>query len=553
MNRSICTITPEKHMPEPTPRRSAISRRHLLATGTAAAATGAVALGAGATPASAQPAKSAGGAPAVPVGTRLSGAAARSRTSAHGRRARTRFGIGYETWFGPKNIDQFGTAEAVPLLGDYDSSDPKVIKQHAEWILWAGYDFIMVDWSNNLGGNWTSGTADKIMAGTDALLEVYAGLKKRPAIVLLLGLDNGTAGESDNWKAQIDRIKTKYLADPKLRPLFMEHDGKPLLNVYTGARWTEPPTWDDSDFTVRWMGAFREIVLNPGGSWSWIDRAPYANGQSTPQSDFSKGLDGWTADPAWKVAKMSVNAAYPGVPDIEYVSTKPADGAAQQTGTITSSPFTLTEDVLSFNAIGTDPGARITKDTPGPDGRNLYYLKDAASGEVLRYAEPPGTDTYFMVRQWNVADLKGRKVVFEVVSHRTEGPPVGWIGFFGLQQQRAEMVTAAASLAGNEYYGAYGNWDAQLRMSGATLVRQTQGIYDYEPELALVQQWNEFGSPDQYSVAGSNDIEPTKLTKLDGPNSDGWGFYYLNLTRELIDQYRAGRSTAQVLLDTRYP
>lgn len=540
-------------MSEESPRPSGMARRKLLMSGTATAlATGAVALGTGAGPAAAQ-SPTAAAAPPLRDGTRLTGPAARGRGSAGGRRGRTRFGIGYETWYGEKNINQFGTTEAEPLLGRYDSSDPKVIKQHAQWILWAGYDFIMLDWSNNLGGNWDSGTAEKIMAGSDAVLEVFAGLKKRPQVVLLLGLDNGTAGETANWKAQIDRIKTRYLADPKLRPLFLEYDGKPLLNVYTGARWTEPPAWDDPDFTVRYMGAFREVVLNPGGAWSWIDRAPYANGQSTPVSDFSKGLQGWSADPAWKVAKMSVNAAYPGVPDIEFVSTRPAEGASQQTGTITSDPFVLTGDVLSFNAIGTDPAAHITAATPDPGGRNLYCLKDAASGQVLRWAEPPGTDTYFMVRQWNVADLKGRKVVFEVVSNRTEGPPVGWIGFFGLQQQRAEMVTAAASLGGNEYYGSYGNWDAQNRMSGATLIRQVQGIYDYEPELALVQQWNEFGAPDQFSVAGSNDIEPTKVTRLDGPNSDGWGFYYLNLTRELIDQYRSGRSTPRVLLDSRYP
>ncbi|MDL4821826.1 hypothetical protein [Actinomadura opuntiae] len=536
-------------MSDDSPQPAGVPRRTLLRTGTAALAAGAVTLGAGTGVAQAAPATS----PPMPDGTRLSGAASRPRGSARGRRGRTRFGIGYETWFGPQNIDHFDSAEAEPVLGKYDSSDPKVIKQHAQWILWAGYDFIMLDWSNNLGGNWGNGVADKIMAGSDALLRTYAGLRKRPQVVLLLGLDNGTAGQTANWKAQIDRIKTKYLADPKLRPLFLEHDGKPLLTVYTGARWTDPPTWDDPDFTVRWMGAFREIVLNPGGQWSWITRAPYADGQSTPVSDFSKGLQGWKADPAWKIAKMPVNAAYPGVPEIQYVSTKPAEGAAQQTGTITSDPFVLTQEVLSFNAIGTDYPAHLTARPPEPAARNQYYLKDAASGEVLRWAEPPGTDTSFMVRQWNVADLKGRKVVFEAVSNRTEGPPVGWIGFFGLQQQRAEMVTAAASLGGNEYYGAYGNWDAQLRMSGATLVRQVQGIYDYEPELALVQQWNEFGAPDQFSVPGSNDIEPTKVTRLDGPNSDGWGFYYLNLVRDLIDQYRAGRSAPRVMLDTRYP
>ncbi len=528
------------------PNPSPVSRRGLLA-GTASAA-GAVVLGVGAAPASA-----AGSRPVVPDGQRLTGPPARSRSAARGRRGTTRFGIGYETWFGKDNVINWQTAEAEPLLGRYSSTDPAVIEQHARWILWAGYDFILVDWSNNLGGNWTNGVAEKIMKGTDALLDVYAGLDERPEVVLLLGLDNGAAGTA-HWDAQIERIKTKYLADPRLRPLFMEYDGKPLLNVYTGARWTEPPTWTDPAFTLRWAGAYREIVLSPGGQWSWLNRSPYADGQAEPVADFAAdGLKGWHADPAWKLATMPVNAAYPGVPDVTFASTRPAEGAAQARGTLTSDPFTITREVLSFNAIGTDAGAHMSRGVPDPGGRNVYLLKDAATGEVLRWHEPPGTDTYFMVRQWNVTDLKGRKVVFQAVGNRTEAPPLGWIGFFGLQQQRAELVTAAVAHSGNQYFGAYGNWDAQLRMSGATLVRQAQGIYDFEPEIALVQQWNEFGAPDQFTVAGSNDIEPTKITGLDGAASDGWGFYYLSLVREVIDQYRAGRDFPQIMLDTRYP
>ncbi|MEV0847011.1 hypothetical protein AB0J21_14235 [Streptomyces sp. NPDC049954] len=533
---------------EPT-RSSRISRRGLLA-GTTAAAAGAVVLGPG-SPAASAAAPTEKGRPVLPSGERLVGRPARARKAAHGRRQRTRFGIGYETWFG--GVIDFESTEAEPLLGRYDSEDPEVIRQHARWIRWAGYDFVLVDWSNNLGGNWDNGVAEKIMKGTDALLDVYADLDDRPEVVLLLGLDNG-ATDTANWDAQIERVKTRYLESPRLRPLFMEYDGKPLLTVYTGARWTEPPAWRDPAFTVRWTGAYREVVLNPGGQWSWVDRSPYANGQSEPVGDFADGgLRDWHADPAWKLAKMSVNAAYPGVPEITFASTRPAEGAEQKTGTLTSAPFTLTREVLSFNAIGTDPPAHRSAKVPGADSRNLYLLKDAATGEVLRWHEPPGTDTYFMVRQWNVADLKGREVVFEAVSNRTEGPPVGWIGFFGLQQQRAEIVTAAAAQPGNEYYGAFGNWDAQPRMSGATLLRQAQGIYDFEPELALVQQWNEFGAPDQFSVAGSNDIEPTKVTTLKGAESDGWGFYYLSLAREVIDQYRAGEAAPRVLLDTRYP
>ena len=69
-------------------------------------------------------------------------------------RKKTLFGIGYETWFIPGvGGDGWGTAEARPILGHYSSLDPKVIRQHAQWIHDAGFDFILIDWSNNLIAN----------------------------------------------------------------------------------------------------------------------------------------------------------------------------------------------------------------------------------------------------------------------------------------------------------------------------------------------------------------------------------------------------------------
>ena len=50
----------------------------------------------------------------------------------------------------------------------------------------------------------------------------------------------------------------------------------------------------------------------------------------------------------------------------------------------------------------------------------------------------------------------------------------------------------------------------------------------------MIQQWNEFAAPDQYGVEASNDIEPTVAHRLDGPYSDGWGYYYLDLVTKLI-------------------
>lgn len=477
------------------------------------------------------------------------GAAARPRSAAP-RSRRTRIGIGYETWF---DAVGWGRPEATPVLGKYSSTDPRVYRQHATWLNYAGFDHILVDWSNNLGANWTNGTAQKIIAGSEVLLDVYAKLRTRPEITFLVGLDSGEAG-TGNFEAQVAKIKG-YLAEPRYRDLFVFADGKPLLCVFTGARTTPPPDWDDPVFTVRWMGAFREIVLNPGGTWSWVDRLGYANGALSPLSHFETGRFGdWKAEGSWTISKVPVGTPIGSSSTGQTMicaNTQPTGDAAQQKGTLTSPAFEVVDRVLSFNAIGIDMSAG--SDLAGADGRNLFLLRDAASGKPLRWISPPGDPAHFRPTQWNVADLIGRTVVFQAVNNSTFSPPLGWMGLDNLAFQRCEQMVAEVSNGGNEAPGAYTDWDAHQRNSGAYLVQLMASAFAYEPEFLLIQQWNEFGRPDQYGVAGSNDIEPTRVARLAGADSDGWGFYYLKLVRDLIDQYRSGASFPAVTLDTRYP
>ncbi|AMM22873.1 hypothetical protein AX769_22370 (plasmid) [Frondihabitans sp. PAMC 28766] len=539
MSKATDHSSPDDQNPRATP-----ARRTFLLGSAATAAAGAAALsGLGG-------AEAATAAPLPDYSTPAAlGGAARPRSQGTPQR-RTQIGIGYETWF-----DAIGwpRTEAQPVLGHYSSLDEHVIRQHALWITYAGIDHIIADWSNNLGGNWTSGTAAKIIAGTDKVFEVYAKMpeRARPQITLLLGLDNGQAGTT-NFLAQVDQVKTKYLQNDTYRNLLVQHDGKPLLTIYTGARTTDPPTWTDPAFTVRWMGAFREIVLNPGGQWSWVDRVAYANGVETPESAFdTTGLGTWTATGPWAITKLNAQPAFNVTVETTIASSQAPAGANQATGTLTSPPFTITEGALSFNAVGFDMSAG--SDLTSLDGRNVYVLKDATTGAILRWASPPGDSTRLYVRQWNVADLIGRRVVFQAVNNSTLGSGLGWMGFDRVFQQRPEQMTAVVANAGNEGPGSFANWDAHNRNSGAYLVEMISNAFIYEPEFLTIQQWNEFGRPDQWSVEGSNDIEPTKITTLAGANSDGWGYYYLKLVRDLVDQYRSGKAFPAVTLDTRYP
>lgn len=483
---------------------------------------------------------------AIDVGATARAKAAPAATPSASRRA-TRFGIGYETWFVPgvTSVD-WTSPEAKPVLGYYRSDDPAIIKQHAQWISRAGIDFILVDWSNNLGGNWTNGIADSIIAATDKLFEVYATLAVHPQVSLLVGLDDGQV-TTTNFQAQVDLIQKHYLDDPTYSKMLVQHDDKPLLSVYTGPTFKPPSDYKSDIFTVRMMGAYMETTLNPTAAWSWLDRIPIINGPMTQISDFAAdGLSGWTADSAWRITKGTTNTTFPDPPpSVSYATTQPVSGAGQQTGTITSPPFVIAEDAITFNAIGADPIPTLDT-TISTGSRNLFFLKDAATGEVLRSAEPSGTTAAFVMRQWSVRDLRGRNVVFQAANNSS----ASWLGFFGLAQQRNEQIAAAFANAGQAGFLVP---DAYPRNSGGYFMRFMDTVFAFEPEIAIIQQWNEFNAPDQYSPAISNDIEPTVVTKLAGDRSDGWGNYYLNLTTEVIKQYRDGLAVPNVRLDTRYP
>lgn len=468
------------------------------------------------------------------------------------RRKATAFGIGYECWFYPGG-NQAGeiiwdSTEAKPVLGYYSSMDTHVIKQHAEWISKAGMDFILIDWSN--------GVFDNITQATLKLLDVYSTLRTHPKVAFLIGLDNG----QPSAKA-ISLLETEVLDKPdRARHLQLFH-GKPLLSVYGVSPVAAPPTFENPRFTTRYMNAFHEIVMNPWGNWSWEDRNPIANGPMKFLPQFSAGnFNGWTAAGNWSLG----DAGYLGT----YATSEPAGGTA--TGSLTSPAFTVTERAFTFMASGADsqPKASGNYRTIAEFGqRNLFVLTDARSGEVLRHAEPPGwtpvgflppslqnsTGPVWYLRQWDLTGLEGRSVRFQAVNNSPGGPNFGWMAVGGVAQTSPEQMTAMVSTPGNAVYGAWTDWDAHARNSGASLVAAMQGVYDFEPEVALVQQWNEFGSPDQFSVSLSNDIEPTVINNLAGADSDGWGFYYLDLVSKLIRQYREGAAFPAVALDTRYP
>jgi len=102
--------------------------------------------------------------------------------------------------------------------------------------------------------------------------------------------------------------------------------------------------------------------------------------------------------------------------------------------------------------------------------------------------------------------------------------------------------------------------DSYGRRNGTTYIESFNYAIKARPRVIFLHQFNEFaGQPeghglgvnhdiylDEYSIEFSDDFEPVSLTAAGfRDSSGGWGFYYLNLTRALMDVFhdKSGKST----------
>ena len=218
-------------------------------------------------------------------------------------------GMGYEVWY--NQMYNFGTREAMPLLGRYSSTDPAAIDQHAQWFSEIGVDFLILDWSYSapMSGKGNPGPDNTTRSNTDALFAEYEKLsqegKPHPYITIMVGdpSDRTTyPGIQTAAQDEANYIYTNYVK--KYPDIYYGLDGKPLLLTYIGAvdNGATDGGWRDSRFTDRVISGTLEssnsIWQNPTGNtwWSWYDRDPmaaYENGS---------------------VEAVTVTSAYPGAP-----------------------------------------------------------------------------------------------------------------------------------------------------------------------------------------------------------------------------------------------
>lgn len=193
-----------------------------------------------------------------------------------------RIGMDWEPWFTPLNA-AWGTAEAMPLIGNYASVNRDVIRQHIMWMNATGIDFLLVDWSNNVWGaaHWSDHPpgVDQLVASTNALMETLAQMKGEglpvPQVTLLLGLINGPPAKMSAVNEELQFVHNSYIAPLKYRDLWVTYEGKPLVTVLDtlGPDYLKgQPPIDQTEFTIRWMSTLLEHNNHAeGGFWSWMD------------------------------------------------------------------------------------------------------------------------------------------------------------------------------------------------------------------------------------------------------------------------------------------
>ena len=188
--------------------------------------------------------------------------------------------VQWEEWFTPLNC-YWQTAEAVPLMGFYDSYVKDVARQHLIWFIESGVDCILVDWSNHIWNakSWSEiGPGSKQLLETSALmLDEMAAMRAEgyavPKMTFLGGISYARPEGPTAVNGELKCVWDNYVSNPKYKGLWQDFDGKPLMEILDcGASYIKEKIQLDDRFTIRYVGAQQDVTkTNELGLWTWMD------------------------------------------------------------------------------------------------------------------------------------------------------------------------------------------------------------------------------------------------------------------------------------------
>jgi len=227
----------------------------------------------------------------LPLAMLLTASPARGATVTPCPASERRVGIAYSLWHRNQQWQKAAGPHkpwGEPELGFYRSDDTAILTRHAGWLSGAGVDFVVVDWSNDLGMDVRrpGGPASQrfIETATETLFQTWGALPAAPRVVLMIGAPGDKAAlRNGQLTAKANEVHALFVADAVRARLLQRYLGKPLLLVYVGTPSPWPnglPPWRDDRFTVRFVTGFvtqQRTLLGPGrvskyGYWSWEDR-----------------------------------------------------------------------------------------------------------------------------------------------------------------------------------------------------------------------------------------------------------------------------------------
>ncbi len=179
-------------------------------------------------------------------------------------------------------------------------------------------------------------------------------------------------------------------------------------------------------------------------------------------------------------------------------------------------------------------------------GKPLLMIHNGSGPRWLRETnQPPVNDEHFTIR-WQSSQ-------HQINNHNELGY---WSWMDGSLEQKvtyyegkAECLTVSTAFFDGKGWLSEGSYG---RRGGWTYVESFKGALKYRPRFIELHQFQEFAGQfegngygpkhdhyvDSYSVEFSDDIEPVSLDAPGYRGEGGWGFFYLNLTRALVDLYR---------------
>jgi hypothetical protein len=227
--------------------------------------------------------------------------------------------------------------------------------------------------------------------------------------------------------------------------------------------------------------------------------------------------------------------------------------------------------------LGLENGASATVPRLNNEIQWVYdhYVRSAELNESLAYVDgkpllilfrgagcgaPPGIEAGRFTVRWMSHQLQTRKPQTCGLWSWMDGVVDPVVTRY---QGKAEAVTVTPAFF--PLIGPTKGWldpKAMGRRNGATYLAEWNVALKARPQFLLINQWNEFagqkdgegygpkkdGYGDTYSIELSDDIEPTKLNGCGYRGCGGWGYYYLNLTKALMELYRGKTPDATLVV-----